>query len=92
MSAPWILLCIVIVLVLIGQIRVGCKAEYDQDGVQVFIRISAFYIRVFPLKKKDKEKRKGRPHSRARATPLGTVVFHNNASVILVRPQYILWV
>ena len=57
MSAPVILLCVVIVLVLIGQIRVGCKAEYDQDGVQVFVRVAAFYIRVFPLKKKDKEKK-----------------------------------
>ena len=57
MSAPGILLCIVIVLFLIAQIRVGCKAEYDQDGVQVFVRVAAFYIRVFPLKKKDKEKK-----------------------------------
>ena len=56
MSAPWILLCIVIVLVLVGQIRVGCKAEYDQEGVQVFVRVAAIHIRVFPLKK-DKEKK-----------------------------------
>ena len=57
MSAPGILLCVVIVLFLIAQIRVGCKAEYDQDGVQVFVRVAAFHIRVFPLKKKDKEKK-----------------------------------
>ena len=57
MSAPGILLCVVIVLFLIAQIRVGCKAEYDQDGVQVFVRVAAFHIRVFPLKKKDSEKK-----------------------------------
>ena len=57
MSAPCVLLCVVIVLFLIGQIRVGCKAEYDQNGVQVFVRVSAFYIRVFPVKKKNGEKK-----------------------------------
>ena len=57
MSAPGILLCVVIVLFLIGQIRVGCKAEYDQNGVQVFVRVAAFHIRVFPLKKKTGEKK-----------------------------------
>ena len=57
MSGPGILLCVLIVLFLIGQIRVGCKAEYDQNGVQVFVRIAAFYIRVFPLKKKSGEKK-----------------------------------
>ena len=57
MSAPGILLCVVIVLFLIGQIRVGCKAEYDQDGIQVFVRAAAFRIRVFPLKKKGKTKK-----------------------------------
>ena len=57
MSAPGILLCVVIVLFLIGQIRVGCKAEYDQNGVQVFVRVAAFHIQVFPLKKKTGEKK-----------------------------------
>ena len=57
MSGPGILLCVVIILFLIGQIRVGCKAEYDQNGVQVFVRLGAFYIRVFPLKKKSGEKK-----------------------------------
>lgn len=60
MSGPAILLCVLIVLFLIGQIRVGCKAEYDQDGVQVFVRVGAFHIRVFPLKKKEKKEKKAR--------------------------------
>ena len=58
MSAPVILLCVLIVLFLIGQIRVGCKAAYDHEGVQVWIRAASFYIRVFPLKKKAQEKPK----------------------------------
>ena len=58
MTAPAVLLCVLIALFLIGQIRVGCKAEYDQDGVQVFIRIASFHIRVFPLKKKSGDKKK----------------------------------
>ena len=56
MSAPGILLCLLIVLLLIGQIRVGCKAAYDHEGVQVWVRVASFYLRVFPLKKKDKQK------------------------------------
>ncbi len=57
MSGPVILLCVLIVLFLIGQIRVGCKAEYDQSGVQIFVRVASFHIRVFPLKKKRGEKK-----------------------------------
>lgn len=56
MNAPLILLCVLITLFLIGQIRVGCKAAYDQDGIQVFVRIAAFHLRVLPLKEKDGKK------------------------------------
>ena len=58
MSAPAVLLCVVIVLFLIAQIRVGCKAEYDQEGVRVFVRAAGFHICVFPVKKKKKQKPK----------------------------------
>ena len=58
MSAPGILLCLLIVLFLIGQIRVGCKAAYDHAGIQVWVRLGKFYLRVFPLKKKGEEKPK----------------------------------
>lgn len=57
MNAPVVLLCVAIVLFLIMQIRVGCKAEYDRDGVRVFVRVGAFHICVFPLKKKNTEKK-----------------------------------
>ena len=58
MSAPGILLCLLIVLFLIGQIRVGCKAAYDHAGIQVWVRLGMFHIRVFPLKKKGEQKPK----------------------------------
>ena len=58
MSAPGILLCLLIVLFLIGQIRVGCKAAYDHAGIQVWVRLGKLYLRVFPLKKKAEEKPK----------------------------------
>ena len=57
MSAPAVLLCVVIVLFLIAQIRVGCKAEYDQEGVRVFVRAAGFHICVFPVKKKEKKQK-----------------------------------
>ena len=57
MSAPVILLCVLIVLFLIGQIRVGCKAAYDQNGVQVWVRLAAFHIQILPLKKTNAERK-----------------------------------
>lgn len=58
MSGPVILLCVLIVLFLIGQIRVGCKVVYDHEGIQAWVRAASFYIRVFPLKKTEEEKPK----------------------------------
>jgi len=52
MNAPMILLCILITFFLIGQLRVGCKVVYDQNGVQVFVRIAALHICVSPINKK----------------------------------------
>lgn len=72
MSAPGVLLCIVIVLFLIGQVRVGCKAEYDQSGVQVFVRLGKFHIRVFPMKKKAgeaKPKKEKKPKKKREKKP-----------------------
>ena len=57
MSASVILLCVLIVLFLIGQIRVGCKAAYDQNGVQVWVRLAAFHIQILPLKKTNAERK-----------------------------------
>ena len=74
MSAPGILLCLLIVLFLIGQIRVGCKAAYDHAGIQVWVRLGKLYFRVFPLKKKaeekpNKEKKPGKPKKKKEKPP-----------------------
>ena len=74
MSAPGILLCLLIVLFLIGQIRVGCKAAYDHAGIQVWVRLGKLYLRVFPLKKKaeekpKKEKKPGKPKKKKEKPP-----------------------
>ena len=73
MSAPGILLCLLIVLFLIGQIRVGCKAAYDHAGIQVWVRLGRFHIRVFPLKKKGekpkKEKKPKKPKKKKEKPP-----------------------
>ncbi len=67
MSAPWFLLCALVFLFLISQIRVGCKAIYDHSGIQIFIRLAMWHIRVFPLQKKQgannnkKEKKANKP-------------------------------
>ena len=57
MNGPVILLCVVIALVLLMQIRLGCKAEYDQNGPTVYVRLGKLYFRVFPVKKKEKPKK-----------------------------------
>ncbi len=73
MSAPGILLCLLIVLFLIGQIRVGCKAAYDHEGIRVWVRLGAFHIQVFPLKKKGekpkKEKKPKKPKKKKEKSP-----------------------
>ena len=72
MKAPVVLLCVLIVLFLIGQIRVGCKVAYDQSGAQVFVRLGAFRIRVFPLKKKnraEKPKKEKKPKKKKQKKP-----------------------
>ena len=73
MSGPVILLCVLIVLFLIGQIRVGCKAAYDHEGIQVWVRAASFYIRVFPLKKAEekpkKEKKPKKPKEKKEKPP-----------------------
>lgn len=69
MRAPMILLCLLIVLFLIGQIRLGCKVVYDQDGVQVFVRFGAFRIRVFPMKKDSGESKSKKPKKEKKKKP-----------------------
>jgi len=77
-KGPVILLCVLVALVLIGQIRVGCKVVYDQDGVQVLVRLGKIRIRVFPVKakktgdkpQKPKKKKEKKPQPQKEPIPL----------------------
>ncbi len=60
MTGVWIALSLVLVLLLLGQLRVGAIVEYGQDGLGVRLRLGPVRIGVFPVKpgKKSKEKTK----------------------------------
>lgn len=57
MKGPVILLCVLIALALLMQVRLGCKAEYDQNGPVVYVRVGKLYLRIFPMNKKDKPRK-----------------------------------
>lgn len=52
MKAIIILLILVLVFFLIGQIRVGGRVEYSQEGVKAWLRIHGVPILLFPRPKK----------------------------------------
>ena len=58
MNGWTIFLCVLVVLFLIGQIRVGCSAEYDAQGIGVCIHVGPACIRVFPRKASTKKEEK----------------------------------
>lgn len=66
-----ILAAVLVVLFLVGQVRVGCQAEYSVGGPVVKIRIGALRLQVFPAKpregkparKKEKKAKKAKEKS-----------------------------
>ncbi len=54
----YILAIVVLVLFLIGQIRVGARAEYNAQGFLAWLRLGPLNIKVFPLAKKGERKPK----------------------------------
>ena len=52
MSVPAILICVAAVLVLLGQIRLGCSVEYSAQGPKVWVHAGILRLCVFPMKKK----------------------------------------
>lgn len=50
-----ILAIVLAALFLLGQIRVGCQAEYSAGGPVVKLRIGALKLQVFPAKPKEKK-------------------------------------
>lgn len=58
MIALYVLLGIVLFLFLIGQLRVGVVAEYDENGFSVKLKAAAFWFPVYPGPEKEKKPRK----------------------------------
>lgn len=51
----WVILALVaVVLILLGQLRLGVAAEYAQTGAEIRLRLGALQFKVFPLEKKEK--------------------------------------
>ena len=63
MSGLYSALIILLVLILIGQIRIGAQVEYCDHGLFVRVRAGAFLIPVFPVQKKENkgQKKKEKP-------------------------------
>jgi hypothetical protein len=55
MKAAVILLTVLLVLVLIGQIRIGGQARYSAAGAEAWIRLGGFRFQVYPSVKKEKK-------------------------------------
>lgn len=75
MKALIILAAVLLVMFLLGQIRVGGRAEYSVSGACVWIRLGGFYLRVYPTKPKPdkpKKKKKAAPE-RAKKPQSGTL-------------------
>ena len=54
MNGWMILALVVVVLLLLGQLRIGVAAEYSQTGAEVRLRFGTLQFKVFPLEKKEK--------------------------------------
>lgn len=67
MSAPCIVLIVLLVLFLLGQIRIGARVEYCEQGLFVHVRAGAIMIPVFPVKKKKENKKTPKPEKKAPA-------------------------
>ena len=78
MKILYILAIILLLLFLVGQVRVGCQAEYSCDGPVVKVRFGGLKIQVFPAK--PKEKKAAKPKKKKKKTkekpqvPLGEKV------------------
>lgn len=56
MKAVHVLAAVVLVLLLIGQVRAGGRAEFNAQGFFLWIRVGRFQIQILPMKPKPKKK------------------------------------
>ncbi len=55
MRALHILAVVILVLLLIGQVRVGGRAEFNADGFFLWIRLGKFNIKILPVKPREEK-------------------------------------
>lgn len=63
MTALYILAALLLILFLLGQVRVGCRAEYGARGFYLWARLGPLSIQVLPWKKNPKQEKKKRERS-----------------------------
>lgn len=80
MRALQILAAIVLVLFLIGQVRVGGRAEFNKEGFFLWVRLGRFHIKILPMAPKEekppkpqKPKRKKEPKKPRKEKPPATL-------------------
>lgn len=56
MRALYTLAAVVLVLFLIGQVRVGCRAQFNAEGFFLWARLGGFQVKILPLKPGGEEK------------------------------------
>lgn len=54
MTALWVLAGVLLLLWLIGQVRLGGRVVYSEDGLLVHIRVGRLWLQAFPAKPKRK--------------------------------------
>lgn len=55
MRALYILAAIVLILFLIGQVRVGGRAEFNAQGFFLWVRLGRFHIKILPMAPKEEK-------------------------------------
>ena len=79
MKALMILAVVVLVLLLIGQVRIGGQAEFNAEGFFLWVRVGKIRIKILPMKpkkekpkkpKKPKKKKPKKPKKEKEPTPL----------------------
>lgn len=58
MRALGVLAVLALILWLLAQIRLGCRAEYGREGLRLWVRLGALRILVFPLKRRPKQRKR----------------------------------
>ena len=67
----WWQICLLILAIfwLLGRVRLGGDVEYSVDGLRARVRLGAFHLVVFPVKKKEKKQKEEKPKEKKPKPP-----------------------